>query len=98
MAKAYWVGFYRKIKNPDAMPGYAALAGPAIAAGGGRFLARGGRVQPFEAGLDERTVVVEFDSFEAAVATYQGDAYQAALAVLGDAAERDVRIVEGLDG
>ena len=98
MAKAYWVGFYREIKNPDAMPGYAALAGPAIDAAGGRFLTRGGRVQPYEAGLDERTVVVEFDSFEAAVAAYNSDAYQAALAALGDAAERDVRIVEGLDG
>jgi uncharacterized protein (DUF1330 family) len=96
MAKAYWVGFYREIKNPDALPGYAALAGPAITAGGGTFLARGGKVQPYEAGLDERTVVVEFDSFEAAVATYEGEAYQAALAALGDAAVRDVRIVEGV--
>ncbi len=97
MAKAYWVGFYREIKNPDAMPGYAALAGPAIAEGGGRFLARGGKVQPYEAGMNERTVVVEFDSFDAAVAAYNSDAYQAALAALGDAAIRDVRIVEGLD-
>lgn len=93
MAKAYWVGFYREIKNPDALPGYAALAGPAITAGGGTFLARGGKVQPYEAGLDERTVVVEFDSFEAAVATYEGEAYQA---TLGNAADRDVRIVEGV--
>ncbi len=98
MAKAYWVGLYRQIKNPDALPGYAALAGPAIAAGGGRFLARGGKVQPYEAGIDQRSVVVEFDSFDAAVATSEGAAYQAALAALGDAAERDVRIIEGIDG
>jgi uncharacterized protein (DUF1330 family) len=98
MAKAYWLGCYRAINNPDALPGYAALAGPAIAKAGGRFLARGGRVQPYEAGRDERTVLVEFDSFEAAVAAYESDDYQAALAVLSDAAERDVRIVEGIDG
>lgn len=98
MAKAYWVGFYKEINNPDAMPGYAALAGPAIAQAGGRFLARGGKVQPYEAGIDQRTVVVEFDSFDAAVAAYESDAYQAALAALGDAAVRDVRIVEGVDG
>ena len=98
MAKAYWVGFYREIKNPDALPGYAKLAGPAIEQAGGRFLARGGKLQTYEAGLDQRTVVVEFDSFDAAVAAYESDAYQAALAALGDAAERDVRIVEGVDG
>jgi uncharacterized protein (DUF1330 family) len=99
MAKAYWVGFYKEIINPDAMPGYAALAGPAIAQAGGRFLARGGKVQPYEAGIDQRTVIVEFYSFEAAVAAYESDAYQEeALAALGAATVRDVRIVEGLDG
>lgn len=97
MAKAYWMGMYRSISDPAALGEYAKLAGPAIDAAGGRFLARGGRVAAFEAGLVERTVLVEFDSFEAAVGAYNSDAYQAALAKLGDAAVRDVRIVEALE-
>ena len=97
MAKGYWVSCYRSITNPDALAAYAKLAGPAIEAGGGRFLARGGRVRAYEAGVAERTVVVEFPSFEQAVATHDGEAYRAAAAKLEGAVERDLRVVEGVD-
>jgi uncharacterized protein (DUF1330 family) len=97
MAKGYWIACYRSISKPDALPQYAELAGPAIAAAGGKFLARGGQVQPFEAGLKERTVLIEFDSYDTAVATYNSPAYQEALKKFDNAAERDIRIVEGLD-
>jgi uncharacterized protein (DUF1330 family) len=62
-------------------------------AGGGRFLARGLPAAAFESGVVERTTLIEFPSVEAAVATYEGEAYQEALRVLGDAAERDIRII-----
>ena len=55
------------------------------------------RIVAFQAGLKERTVVVEFPSFELALATFQSEAYQEALAVLGDGAERDARVVAGLE-
>ena len=97
MAKGYWVSCYRSITNAGALAAYAKLAGPAIEAGGGRFLARGGRVQAYEAGIAERTVVVEFPSFEQAVATHDGEAYRAAAAKLEGAVERDLRVVEGVD-
>ena len=97
MAKGYWVSCYRSITNPDALAAYAKLAGPAIEAGGGKFLARGGRVQAYEAGVGERTVVIEFPSFEQAVATHDSEAYQAAAAKLEGAVERDLRVVEGVD-
>jgi uncharacterized protein (DUF1330 family) len=96
MPKAYWVTAYRSVSNPDALAAYAKLASPALQAAGGRVLVRGGRIQVYEAGLDMRTVVVEFDSFEQAVAARESEAYQQALALLGDGAERDCRIVEGL--
>ena len=96
MAKAYWVATYRSISNPDALAAYAKLAGPAIAAGGGRMLARGMPVQVYEAGLQERTVLLEFDSVEAARAAHDSPAYQEALAALAGGADRDIRIVEGL--
>ena len=97
MAKAYWVSAYRSVSDPDALAAYAELAGPAITAAGGTMLARGGRVQAYEAGLAERTVIIEFESFEAAVAAHDSDGYQAALAKLGaDSVVRDLRIVEGV--
>ena len=95
MAKAYWVSCYRSISNPEVLAAYAKLAGPAITAAGGRFLARGNAVKAYEAGLLQRLVVIEFDSVEAAVACHDGPGYQAALKALGNGAERDLRIVEG---
>jgi uncharacterized protein (DUF1330 family) len=96
MAKAYWVATYRSISNPDALATYAKLAGPAIAAGGGRMLARGMPAQVYEAGLQQRTVLIEFDSVEAARAAHDSPAYQEAMAALAGGADRDIRIVEGL--
>lgn len=96
MAKAYWIAFYRSIKNPDALAEYAKLAGPAISSAGGRFLARGTPSKVYEVGLNQRTVVIEFDSVERAVAAHDSPGYQAALKALGNAAERDMRIVEGV--
>jgi uncharacterized protein (DUF1330 family) len=97
MAKGYWLSCYRAISNPAALAEYAKLAGPALGAAGGRFLARGGVAKTYEAGLDQRTVVIEFPSVAAAVAAYESPAYQAAVAALAGGAERDIRIVEGLD-
>ena len=96
MAKAYWVATYRSVLSPEALAGYAKLAGPAIQAAGGRFLARGTAAKAYEAGLIQRVVVIEFDSVEKAVAAHDGPGYQAALKVFGKAAERDMRIVEGV--
>src|SRR5215469_1265355 len=97
MAKAYWVSCYRSISNPEALAEYAKLAGPALAAGGARFLARGVPAQVYEARSEERMVIAEFPSVEAAVACHDGAAYQAALKVFNHAGERDFRIIEGLE-
>jgi uncharacterized protein (DUF1330 family) len=95
MPRGYWVTFYRSVSNPAALAEYGALAGPAIEAGGGRFLARETATQVFEGGLQQRVVIIEFDSVERALRTYQSSAYQTALKRLKGAAERDVRIIEG---
>lgn len=96
MAKAYWVVCYRSLKNPDALAAYAKFAGPAIQNAGGRFLVRGTPAKTYEAGLNQRVVMIEFDGMAQAIAAHDSPGYQEALRVLGDAAERDVRIVEGL--
>lgn len=95
MAKAYWINVYLEVTDPDKLAAYARLAGPALEAAGGRFLARATAARAFEAGRLARTVLIEFDSVEAAQAAHDSAAYQAALAALGDGAVRDLRIVEG---
>jgi uncharacterized protein (DUF1330 family) len=95
--KAYWVTSYRSISNPEALAAYAKLAPPAIAPFGGRYLARGTAATAYEAGLKERIVISEFPSVEQAVAAYNSPAYKQALEARGDGAERDIRIVEGLE-
>lgn len=93
MAKAYWIACYHKITDPAKLAAYAKLAGPAIEAGGGRFLARSTAAKAYEAGKVERTVLIEFDSVEQAAAVHDSAAYQAALATLDGGAVRDLRIV-----
>lgn len=98
MAKAYLVTTYRSIKNPEALAAYAKIAAPAMQAAGGRFLVRGMPAKVFELGMNQRTVVVEFESLTKALAAYESPGYQEALRVLGkDAVERDMRLVEGTE-
>ncbi|MEV5893645.1 DUF1330 domain-containing protein [Nonomuraea fuscirosea] len=100
MAKGYWVSVYPAISDPERLTVYDELAGPAVHAGGGRVLSRipsrGGRVVAHEAGITQRVVLIEFDSFEQAVAAYESEAYQKALVALPDGYERDFRIIEGV--
>jgi uncharacterized protein (DUF1330 family) len=98
MAKAYWITCYRNIKNQDKLAAYAKLAGPAIQAAGGKFLVRGSPVKTYEAGLNQRTVITEWESAAKAQAAHDSPGYQEAMRALGDGAERDVRIVEAYTG
>lgn len=97
MGKAYWIAAYRAVRNPDAFAAYARLAGPALESAGGRFLARGLPAKVYEAGLEQRIVVLEFPSLAQAIAAHDSTAYQEALRALANGAERDLRLVEGLD-
>ncbi|MGD9845538.1 MAG: DUF1330 domain-containing protein [Variibacter sp.] len=96
MPKAYWVATYRSIKDPAAMAAYAKDSRPALEASGGRVLAGGLPAIVMEMGLNERVVLIEFESVEAAKAAYESPGYQTAHKLLGDAAERDIRIVEAV--
>ena len=96
MAKAYWIAFYNEVSDSKKLSAYAKLAGPAIESGGGRFLARGVPAQVYDNGKMERTVLIEFDSVEDAIAVHASPEYQAALTALGDGVVRDLRIVPGI--
>lgn len=82
MRKGYWITFYRSVSNPAALTAYGKAAGSAIAAGGGRFLVRGTPAKAYEEGLNQRCVVIEFDSLEKAIVTYESPDYQAAKKLL----------------
>ena len=97
MPKAYWVTSYAKIHDSEKLAAYASLAGPAIAPFGGRYLARGTANAVYEKGLKQRIVISEFPSLAQAIAAHDGPAYQEALRALGDGADREIRIIEGLE-
>jgi len=96
MPKGYWITTYRSIKNPEALAAYAKLAGPAMAAAGGKFLVRGMPAKTYENGQMQRTVVIEFPSLAQALAAHETPGYQDALRALGKGdVDRDMRVVEG---
>lgn len=96
MAKAYWISCYRTVSDPAKLADYAKLAGPVVEAHGGRFLVRSSAARAYEAGIEQRTVIVEFDSLATAIAAYEGPEYAKALQALAGGVERDFRIVEGV--
>ena len=98
MKKGYWIVAYRSVSDPSVLKQYGELAIKAIAAGGGKTIVRtADAIEPKESGLKQRTVVTEFETFQKALDTYNSPAYEAARKVLGSAADRDFRIVEGVD-
>lgn len=97
MPKGYMISAHRSPADPEKSAAYRELAKPALESMGGTFLAAGGRVVAKENGVAERTILIEFESFEAAVAAFESDAYQAALKALDGGADRDIRLFEGLE-
>jgi uncharacterized protein (DUF1330 family) len=94
---AYWITTYKEITDQAKVAAYAELAGPALSAAGGTYLARGLPDLTFEAGATTRTVLIRFDSVEAARAAHDSPAYQEALAALDGGAVRDMRIVAAVE-
>lgn len=93
MAKGYRITCYRSVTDEATLKNYARLAGPIIEAHGGRFLARGIPVKAYEFGVNQRLVIIEFESMQKAIEAYESPEYQVALTILKDSAERDARII-----
>src|SRR5215510_12484666 len=97
MPRAYWVICHRSTRDLEKFAAFTRLAYPAIQAAGGRFLVRTSKVaKTYESGINDRTVVIEFENLAKAMAAYDTPSYKEALRALGDGAERDLRIVEGV--
>jgi uncharacterized protein (DUF1330 family) len=90
---ALWIA-HVTVTDPESYGEYAKLAGPAIAAHGGKFLARGGRFVQLEGKERPRNVVARFPSVEAAVECYNSPDYQQALSHARGASERDLMVLE----
>jgi uncharacterized protein (DUF1330 family) len=97
MAKVYWVATYKAVHDPEAFAAYAKLAGPALTAAGGKFLARGNPAKIYDNAINGRVVLIEFTSVAQAIAAHDSPAYGEALKALGKAVDRDIRIVEGVE-
>jgi len=97
MKKGYWLVAYRTVGDEATMKNYLTLAIAALGQFGARTLVSPkGVVTAHEAGLKQMTVVVEFDSYEIALAAYESADYKKAVAALGSGVERDFRIAEGV--
>jgi uncharacterized protein (DUF1330 family) len=94
---AFWISIYREIIDEAKVAAYAELAGPALLDAGGTYMVRGLPEETYESGESTRTVIVKFESVEAARAAHESPAYQEALAALEGGAVRDMRIVRGVD-
>ncbi|MEO0914510.1 MAG: DUF1330 domain-containing protein [Pseudomonadota bacterium] len=92
--KGYWI-VRVSVTNPEAYPDYLAAAKPAFEKFGARFLVRGGQHRAMEGLTRPRNVVVEFDSFDTAIACYESPEYTAARAIRQANADTDFVIVEG---
>ncbi len=97
MPKGYWVAVYHSIDDAEKFAAYIELASPAIAKGGGKFIARGVASQVYEHGILERTTIIEFESVQAAIDTHDSPEYQESLVALDGAITRDLRIVAGVE-
>ena len=97
MKKGYWIITFRSVSDAAKLAAYIEVAGAALRAGGARYIVRGTPAKVYEAGVPERTVVIEFESLAKAIAVYESAEYQRSLEALGDGAERDVRILEAFE-
>ena len=95
MLKGYFLSAHRSPADPNKIQAYLELAGPAIISANGKWLASTNIIDAHENGVEEQTVLVEFESLENANAFYYGEEYQLALKALDGGADRDIRIFEG---
>jgi uncharacterized protein (DUF1330 family) len=97
MAKGYWIGRV-DVSDTEAYKKYVAANGPVFAKYGARFLIRGGQFEAVEGTARSRNVVIEFPSYQVALACYHSPEYAAAMALRLNAGVSDILVIEGYDG
>jgi uncharacterized protein (DUF1330 family) len=97
MTKGYWI-VRVDVSDPETYKGYVAANAEPLARFGARFLVRGGKYEAVEGQARARNVVIEFPSFEAALACFHDEGYQKAKAIRDPVCTADVVVIEGYDG
>lgn len=97
MTKAYWVA-HVDVDDPDVYENYKRANAAPFAEYGAKFVVRGGDQEIREGQVRGRTVVIEFPSYEAAVACYESEGYQKAKTLRDPVSKGDLVIVAGYDG
>lgn len=97
MAKGYWIG-RMTVRDPERYKDYVTAATPAYREYGAKFLVRGGDFEAVEGEARPRNVVIEFESFEQALACYNSPAYSVARKIRQEVAEGELLVVEGFEG
>jgi len=95
--KGYWIG-HVDVTEPEGYKAYITANQAPFGKFGARYLVRGGTCEVVEGKARARTVVMEFPSYEAALACYRSPDYQAAKKLRDGKAEADLFIIEGYDG
>lgn len=93
-AKGYWI-VLATVSEPSRFGQYTSVAGPLIAAQGGRVLARGDVAVVVEGLVPGRPYVIEFPSYAAAQACLRSPGYQEAIQLRAGVAQFQIVIVEG---
>lgn len=96
MAKGYWIGRIT-VNQPERYPDYVATATPAYKEHGAVFLVRGGEFEEVEGPARARNVVIEFPSYEAALACYHSETYQRAKAIRNEIADGELVVIKGVE-
>jgi len=99
MAKGYWIARV-DVHDAEAYKAYVAANAVAFAKYGARFLVRGGRFDSVEGLSRARNIVLEFPSYDAAIACWNSPEYKEALAHRTDpsVSVADLIIIEGYEG
>lgn len=97
MPKSYWIGRV-DVADEGQYKKYVAANAEAFRKYGARFLVRGGRFENPEGASRKRNVVIEFPSYEAALACWKSPEYQRVLELRRHAATIDLVIIEGYEG
>jgi len=95
MPKGYIIG-HITVTNPETYPEYIRRDTPILERLGARFIVRGGQSQVMEGQANERHVVIEFPSYEAALTAYHDPEYQDVAAIRRASADSVILVVEGI--
>lgn len=97
MAKGYWI-VHVDVADQEKYRAYMAANNEPLMKHGARFLVRAGRFENPEGTSRSRNTVIEFPSYEAALACWRSPEYQRAIKLREAVSTMDLVVIEGYEG